>query len=102
MNKIIYFLMFVLLLLNYRIYSQEYEEKINSLSHSVSFGWSNPISLTRSILNPSQDEKIGFLIDYQVNNNEENFYRIHLKFSPFYSQSTFTMDNFLVSFIKGK
>ena len=102
MNKIIYPLMFFLLLVNSKSYSQEYEEKIISLNHSISFGWSNPISLIRSILDPTQDEKIGFLIDYQVNNNEENFYRIHLKFSPFYSQSTFTMDNFLMSFHKGK
>ena len=62
--------MLVLLLLNLRIFSQESEDEIYSLSQSISFGWSNPISLTRSILNPSQDEKIGFLIDYQVNNNE--------------------------------
>ena len=101
MNKIIYSLMFVFLLLNSNSYSQEDEEKINSLSHCISFGWSNPISLIRSISDPIQ-EKIGFLIDYQVNNNKENFYRIHLKFSPFYSQSTFTLYNTLMSFHKGK
>ena len=101
MNKIIYSLMFVFLLLNSNSYSQEDEEKINSLSHSISFGWSNPISLIRSISDPIQ-EKIGFLIDYQINNNENNFYRIHLKFSPFYSKSTFTFNNFLMSFHKGK
>ena len=52
--------MFFLLLLNSKSYSQEYEEKLNSLSHSISFGWSNPISLTRSILDPTQDEKNRF------------------------------------------
>ncbi len=102
MNRITYLLIFVLLLFNFRSFSQEDEAKINSLSQSISFGWSNPISLTRSILDPVQQEKIGFLIDYQLYNNDKNFYRAHLKFSPIYSKPTFTLNNFLISFHKGK
>ena len=102
MNRITYLLIFVLLLFNFRSFSQEDEAKINSLSQSISFGWSNPISLTRSILDPIQQEKIGFLIDYQLYNNDENFYRAHVKFSPSYSKPTFTLNNFLISFHKGK
>ena len=94
--------MLVLLLLNLRILSQESEDEIYSLSQSISFGWSNPISLTRSILDPVQQEKIGFLIDYQLYNNDKNFYRAHVKFSPSYSKPTFTLNNFLISFHKGK
>ena len=94
--------MLVLLLLNLRIFSQESEDEIYSLSQSISFGWSNPISLTRSILDPVQQEKIGFLIDYQLYNNDKNFYRAHVKFSPSYSKPTFTLNNFLISFHKGK
>ena len=102
MKRIIYFIMLVLLLLNLRIFSQESEDEIYSLSKSISFGWSNPISLTRSILDPVQQEKIGFLIDYQLCNNDKNFYRAHVKFSPSYSKPTFTLNNFLISFHKGK
>ena len=102
MNRITYLLMFVLLLFNFKSFSQEDEAKINSLSQSISFGWSNPISLTRSILDPVQQEKIGFLIDYQLYNNDKNFYRAHVKFSPSYSKPTFTLNNFLISFHKGK
>tara|TARA_B100000524_G_scaffold89048_1_gene41662 strand:+ start:839 stop:1465 length:627 start_codon:yes stop_codon:yes gene_type:complete len=102
MKRIIYFIMLVLLLLNLRIFSQESEDEIYSLSQSISFGWSNPISLTRSILDPVQQEKIGFLIDYQLYNNDKNFYRAHVKFSPSYSKPTFTLNNFLISFHKGK
>ena len=94
--------MLVLLLLSSRIFSQESEDEIYSLSQSISFGWSNPISLTRSILDPVQQEKIGFLIDYQLYNNDKNFYRAHVKFSPSYSKPTFTLNNFLISFHKGK
>lgn len=101
MKRIIYFIMLVLLLLNLRIFSQESEDEIYSLSQSISFGWSNPISLTRSILDPVQQEKIGFLIDYQLYNNDKNFYRAHVKFSPSYSKPTFTLNNFLISFHKG-
>ena len=93
--------MLVLLLLSSRIFSQESEDEIYSLSQSISFGWSNPISLTRSILDPVQQEKIGFLIDYQLYNNDNNFYRAHVKFSPSYSKPTFTLNNFLISFHKG-
>lgn len=93
--------MLVLLLLNLRIFSQESEDEIYRLSQSISFGWSNPISLTRSILDPVQQEKIGFLIDYQLYNNDKNFYRAHVKFSPSYSKPTFTLNNFLISFHKG-
>jgi len=102
MKRIIYFIMLVLLLLNLRIFSQKSEDEIYSLSQSISFGWSNPISLTRSILDPVQQEKIGFLIDYQLYNNDKNFYRAHVKFSPSYSKPTFTLNNFLISFHKGK
>lgn len=102
MNRITYLLIFVLLLFNFRSFSQKDEAKINSLSQSISFGWSNPISLTRSILDPVQQEKIGFLIDYQLYNNDKNFYRAHVKFSPSYSKPTFTLNNFLISFHKGK
>ena len=102
MKRIIYFTIIVLLLLNLRIFSQESEDEIYSLSQSISFGWSNPISLTRSILDPVQQEKIGFLIDYQFYNNDKNFYRAHVKFSPSYSKPTFTLNNFLISFHKGK
>ena len=102
MNRITYLLIFILLLFNFRSFSQEDEAKINSLSQSISFGWSNPISLTRSILDPVQQEKIGFLIDYQLYNNDKNFYRAHVKFSPSYSKPTFNLNNFLISFHKGK
>ena len=102
MNRITYLLIFILLLFNFRSLSQEDEAKINSLSQSISFGWSNPISLTRSILDPVQQEKIGFLIDYQLYNNDKNFYRAHVKFSPSYSKPTFNLNNFLISFHKGK
>ena len=101
MNRIIFLLM-TILLLNFKSYSQEDEEKINSLSHIISFGWSNPISLTRSILDPIEQEKIGFLIDYQLNYDRGNFYRAHVKFSPSYSKPTFTIDSLLISFHKGK
>ena len=94
--------MLVLLLLNLRIFSQESEDEIYRLSQSISFGWSNPISLTRSILNPIRQEKIGFLIDYQLYNNDKNFFRAHVKFSPSYSKPTFTLNNLLISFHKGK
>ena len=102
MNRTTYLIIFALLLFNFRSFSQEDEAKINSLSQSISFGWSNPISLTRSILNPVQKEKIGVLIDYQLYNNDKNFYRAHVKFSPSYSKPTFTLNNFLISFHKGK
>ena len=78
--------MLVLLLLNLRIFSQESEDEIYSLSQSISFGWSSPISLARSIVDPVQQEKIGFLIDYQLYNNEKNSYRARVKFSPMYSK----------------
>ncbi|MDC3134000.1 hypothetical protein OA958_04100 [Bacteroidota bacterium] len=102
MKRIINFLIIIFLLFNFESYSQYDQEKINNLTHSFSFGWSNPISLIKSITDPNQDEKIGFLIDYQLNNHEEKFYRVHMKFSPFYSQPTFTLNNFLISFHKGK
>lgn len=102
MNRITYLLMFVLLLFNFKSFSQEDEAKKNSLSQSISFGWSNPISFIQSILDPVQQEKIGFLIDYQLYNNDKNFYRAHVKFSPSYSKPTFTLNNFLISFHKGK
>ena len=95
--------MLVLLLLNLRIFSQESEDEIYSLSsHSISFGWSNPISLIQSFVGPNQQEKIGLLVDYQLSYDKENFYRAHLKFSPSFSKPTFTLNNFLISFHKGK
>lgn len=103
MKRITYFLFSILLLLNLRSFSQKSEdEKHNLFSHSISFGWSNPISLIQSIADPNQQEKIGFLVDYQLNYNSENFYRTHMKFSPSYSQPTFILNNFLLSIHKGK
>ena len=79
MKRIIYFIILVLLL-NLRIFSQESEDEIYSLSsHSISFGWSNPISLIQSIVDPNQQEKIGLLVDYQLNYDRQNFYRVHVK-----------------------
>ena len=102
MNRIIYLSSVILFFLNFKIYSQENKSQINNLSHSISFGWSNPITLIRSITDPNQQEKIGILIDYQLYDIEGEFYRFHLKFSPFYSKPTFNFRNFLISVQKGK
>ena len=78
MNRIIYLSSVILFFLNFKIYSQENKSQINNLSHSISFGWSNPITLIRSITDPNQQEKIGILIDYQLYDIEGEFYRFHL------------------------
>jgi len=73
--------------------SEEKEEKFNY----ISFGWSNPISLTRSILIDDLNEKLGFYLDYGLNIEENKLVKIHIKTSPFYATQKLTLGNFLAS-----
>ena len=73
--------------------SEEKEEKFNY----ISFGWSNPISLTRSILIDDLNEKLGLYLDYSLNIEENKLVKIHIKTSPFYATQKLTLENFLAS-----
>ena len=77
------------------------EEENNDLSHSISIGWSNPVSSISTLFDTKFEEKIGFLIDYQMSVSENKFYKIHTKFSPSYKNPTFSLNNFLISITKG-
>ena len=77
------------------------EEENNNLSHSISIGWSNPVSSISTLFDTKFEEKIGVLIDYQMSVSENKFYKIHTKFSPSYKNPTFSLNNFLISITKG-
>lgn len=78
------------------IYSSKSEEKEEKYNY-ISFGWSNPISLTKSILTDDLNEKLGFYLDYSLNIEENKIVKIHIKTSPFYATQKLTLENFLVS-----
>jgi len=77
-------------------------EENNHLSHAISIGWSNPISLISTLIDSKNEEKFGILIDYQMTFSENNFYRAHSKFSPSYKNPMLILNNFLISISKGK
>jgi len=77
------------------------KDENNDLSHSISVGWSNPLTLISTIFDSKKEEKLGVLIDYQMTISENNFYRFHSKFSPSYKNPTLTLNNFLISISKG-
>ena len=77
------------------------EEENNNFSHSISIGWSNPVSSISTLFDAKFEEKIGVLIDYQMSVSENKFYKIHTKFSPSYKNPTFSLNNFLISITKG-
>jgi len=58
------------------------EDENNDFSHAISIGWSNPISSISTLFDSKKEEKFGVLIDYQKTISENNFYRVHSKFSP--------------------
>ena len=78
------------------------EVESNDFSHAISTGWSNPISSISTLFDPKNEEKFGVLIDYQMNISENNFYRVHSKFSPSYKNPMLSLNNFLISISKGK
>ncbi|MCH1612347.1 MAG: hypothetical protein L7S72_03545 [Flavobacteriales bacterium] len=78
------------------------EVESNDFSHAISIGWSNPISSISTLFDSKNEEKFGILIDYQMNISENNFYRVHSKFSPSYKNPMLSLNNFLISISKGK
>jgi hypothetical protein len=78
------------------------EDESNEISHAISIGWSNPISSISTLFNSNNEEKFGVLIDYQMTISENNFYRVHSKFSPSYKNPMLSLNNFLISISKGK
>ncbi len=78
------------------------EVESNDFSHAISIGWSNPISSISTLFDSKNEEKFGVLIDYQMNISENNFYRVHSKFSPSYKNPMLSLNNFLISISKGK
>ena len=78
------------------------EDESNDISHAISIGWSNPISSISTLFNSNNEEKFGVLIDYQMIISENNFYRVHSKFSPSYKNPMLSLNNFLISVSKGK
>ena len=77
------------------------EDESNEISHAISIGWSNPISSISTLFNSNNVEKFGVLIDYQMTISENNFYRVHSKFSPSYKNPMLSLNNFLISINKG-
>jgi len=105
MNKLFFLLIFLLLsTLKHHCQEQKFKPKIDSNSfHSVSLGWSNPISHISSLFSSTKTDSIfGVLLDYQLNLDIRNFYRLHSKFSPSFSNNKFEMENLLISLSKGK
>ena len=102
MNKLVSLLVF--LFIYCANYGQELENDIidSNFTHSFSLGWSNPVLFIISKTDPDLQERFGVLLDYQFNYDAKKFYRSHIKFSPFYSNSTLSLNNFLVSIHKGK
>jgi hypothetical protein len=76
-------------------------DESNEISHAISMGWSNPISSISALFNSNNEEKLGVLIDYQMTISENNFYRVHSKFSPSYKNPMLSLNNFLISINKG-
>jgi hypothetical protein len=86
-----------------RVFAQiNNEDENNDFSHSISIGWSNPISSILTLFNSKDEEKFGVLIDYQMTISENRFYRVHSKFSPSYKNPMLSLNNFLISISKGK
>ena len=101
MNK--FLLLFFIVLLYSHVFSQiKNEDENNDISHAISIGWSNPISSISTLFNSNNEEKFGVLIDYQMTITENNFYRVHSKFSPSYKNPRLSLNNFLISISKGK
>ena len=101
MNK--FLLLFFIVLLYSHVFSQiNNEDENNDISHAISIGWSNPISSISTLFNSNNEEKFGVLIDYQMIISENNFYRVHSKFSPSYKNPRLSLNNFLISISKGK
>ena len=98
------FLSLLFILLGYsHVFSQiNNEDESNDISHAISIGWSNPISSISTIFDSNKEEKFGLLIDYQITISENNFYRVHSKFSPSYKNPMLSLNNFLISINKGK
>ena len=78
------------------------EDESNEILHAISIGWSNPISSISTLFNSNNEEKFGVLVDYQMTISENNFYRVHSKFSPSYKNQMLSLNNFLISINKGK
>tara|TARA_Y200000002_G_scaffold82771_1_gene65495 strand:+ start:83 stop:721 length:639 start_codon:yes stop_codon:yes gene_type:complete len=98
-----FLLLFFIVLAYSHVFSQKnYEDENNDISHSISIGWSNPISSISTLFNSNNEEKFGVLIDYQMTITENNFYRVHSKFSPSYKNPMLSLNNFLISVSKGK
>tara|TARA_B100001093_G_scaffold220774_1_gene211758 strand:- start:834 stop:1472 length:639 start_codon:yes stop_codon:yes gene_type:complete len=98
-----FLLLFFIVLAYSHVFSQKnYEDENNDISHSISVGWSNPISSISTLFNSNNEEKFGVLIDYQMTITENNFYRVHSKFSPSYKNPMLSLNNFLISISKGK
>ena len=98
-----FLLLFFIVLAYSHVFSQKnYEDENNDISHSISIGWSNPISSISTLFNSNNEEKFGVLIDYQMIISENNFYRVHSKFSPSYKNPRLSLNNFLISISKGK
>ena len=101
MYKFIY--LFFILLGYSQVFAQiNNEDENNDFSHAISIGWSNPISLISTLLDSKYEEKFGILIDFQMTISENNFYRVHSKFSPSYKNPMLSLNNFLISINKGK
>ena len=98
-----FLLLFFIVLAYSHVFSQKnYGDENNDISHSISIGWSNPISSISTLFNSNNEEKFGVLIDYQMTIKENNFYRVHSKFSPSYKNPRLSLNNFLISISKGK
>ena len=101
MNK--FLLLFFIVLLYSHVFSQiNNKDENNDISHAISIWWSNPISSISTLFNSNNEEKFGVLIDYQMIISENNFYRVHSKFSPSYKNPRLSLNNFLISISKGK
>ena len=98
------FPLLIFILLGYsHVFSQiNNEDENNDISHAISIGWSNPISSISTLFDSKNEEKFGVLIDYQISISENNFYRVHSKFSPSYKNPMLSLNNFLISVNKGK
>jgi hypothetical protein len=98
------FLLLLFILSGYsHVFSQiNNEDERNDISHAISIGWSNPISSISTLFNSKNEGKFGVLIDYQMTISENNFYRVHSKFSPSYKNPMLSLNNFLISINKGK
>lgn len=95
-------LIFILLGYSHAFSQINNEDENNDISHAISIGWSNPISSISTLFDSKNEEKFGVLIDYQISISENNFYRVHSKFSPSYKNPMLSLNNFLISVNKGK